>query len=125
MNNVGVPLSDNSQYERPPIAAMFNVPYTYRCDMRREFVKRWCNSNTDIICYVTKVSLCNHTSVECKFLNANFYFFQPTEKQISMYYMNITCLTSITLTVLDFVTASYKFMGSKYKKFKTYREKFR
>ena len=55
MNNVGVPLSDNSQYERPPIAAMFNVPYTYRCDMRREFVKRWCNSNVDIICYVTKV----------------------------------------------------------------------
>ena len=56
MNNVGVPLSDNSRYERPPIAAMFNVPYTYRCDMRREFVKRWCNSNVDIICYVTKVS---------------------------------------------------------------------
>ena len=55
MNNVGLPLSDNSQYERPPIAAMFNVPYTYRCDMRREFVKRWCNSNVDIICYVTKV----------------------------------------------------------------------
>ena len=51
--------------------------------------------------------------------------FQPTEKQISMYYMNITCLTSITLTILDFVTASYKFMGSKYKKFKTYRDKFR
>ena len=74
MNNVGVPLSDNSQYERPPIAAMFNVPYTYRCDMRREFVKRWCNSNVDIICYVTKVwkkaLIWNHRWYE-KWISAN------------------------------------------------------
>ena len=35
--------------------------------------------------------------------------------------MNIICLISIALTVCDFVTALYKFMGSKYRKFKTYR----
>ena len=44
MNNVGEaePNVDNG------LQAMFAVPFTYRCTMRKEFVRRWCNTNKDM-----------------------------------------------------------------------------
>ena len=114
MNNVGTPESDVQN----GILAMFSVPFTFRCSIAdNDFASRWCSSNKDIICLVSKVFKDSKDIL----LNTVNFSFQPTEKKISLYYMNIICLISIALTVCDFVTALYKFMGSKYRKFKTYR----
>ena len=54
MNNVGTPETE----VRHGFMAMFSVPYTFRCSIGdNDFASRWCSSNKDIICLVSKVNL--------------------------------------------------------------------
>lgn len=43
---------------------------------------------------------------------------QPTEKKISLWYMNVTCIASLCLTIADFISASGKFCKGKVSKIK-------